>query len=32
MPLRITGTLLTQAVLIIAAIILIIDYFRIASL
>jgi uncharacterized membrane protein YecN with MAPEG domain len=32
MSLRITGTLLTQAVLIIAAIILIIDYFRIAGL
>jgi uncharacterized protein len=32
MALRITGTLLTQAVLIIAAVILIIDYFRIAGL
>jgi hypothetical protein len=32
MALRITGALLTQAVLIIAAIILIIDYFRIAGL
>lgn len=32
MPLRITGTLMTQAVFIIAAVILIIDYFRIATL
>jgi hypothetical protein len=32
MPLRVTGTLMTQAVFIIAAVILIIDYFRIAML